>query len=62
MNFLRLRLLPLLAVSIACVRVRRVFCRRRHGSTEDTIGSLEKARSVSLRVPDARGRNLEDPR
>ena len=47
---------------LACVWGRRVFCRRRYGSTEDAFGSLEKTRSVLLRLPDARGRNLEIPR
>jgi hypothetical protein len=34
-----------------------VSCPRRHSTT--TIGTLQKTNSVSLCVPDARGRNLK---
>ena len=61
MNFLRLLILPLLAAALLLTAGKRVFCRRRH-STTATIGALEKANSVSLCVPDARGRHLEETR
>ena len=47
---------------LACVWGWRVFWGRRHGGSENTFGSFEKTCSVLLRLPDARGRNLEDPR
>jgi hypothetical protein len=44
---------------LACDRSWRVFCERRHGSTESTFGSLEKTCSISVRLSDARRCDLE---